>query len=717
MYTNDPTIEDLSTATSAVSQPVAPVTPLQAQPLAPVEAPVAPDQSQAETNRLLQQEQQATQPEMATRSLSQQATQPGTTTPEQLDLGSAFGTGLKMPGGGMEHHYATLNNGDRTQLMSLATNPTTPPHIMRDAVGRLYRDLDTEKKTEEARQRYEDYIAKGNVQGLMKEMNNPREEGSHFKAWLYNQLGFKDLAAKEQEKISPSITSSAATVNGENYHIKQNKSGEIVEAYTPEGKPVDRATLSQLNANYLTMKGAQTGQTMGFDKAGNTISHTVLPNGRGVQWKNETTGQILSTAPEGYHTGKDQRSMLADSAYKQSLTADETENRKQLAAGLPPMFSKEQMETRAHAKRNSILGLGETNAVEPSAVAPTAATAAAVPQFKDSSIKIISGTRSNQEQQALYDQSVKNGTPGVLPNGNPVARPGTSLHETGNALDIDASKLTKAGRQELAQAGYYQPLPQQDPNHWERHGVTAGAPTAAPASALAGDLETQAQAIARGDVPMPTGMGANNRRNQALQNRVYQINPQYDPTVYKVREKTEKDFSTGKQGEAVKTMNVAVDHLDTLQGAATALKNGNLPIFNKIANDYAKNTGQPAVTDFNALKSIVGSEVAKAVAGGATALGDREEIRKEIDAANSPAQLAGVIHKYQKLLTGQLSGLETEYKAGGGTDEKWQKKLNDRTRAILEPHKNAAPEPYRDANKEARYQEWLKKHPEFQGNK
>ena len=709
--------EDLNTGTSAVSFPVAPQTNLTEQQLPPVEAPVAPDQSGAETARLQNADQVASQGGLQTRSIT--PTQPGTTTPEQLDLSSAFGQGLKMPGGGTEQHYATLNNGDRTQLMSLATDPMTPPHIMRDAVGRLYRDLDTEKKTEEARQKYEDYIAKGNVQGLMKEMNNPKEEGSHFKAWLYNQLGFKDLAAKEQEKISPTITSSAATVNGENYHIKQNKSGEIVEAYTPEGKPVDRSILSQLNANYMTMKGAQTGQTMGFDKAGNTISHTVLPNGRGVQWKNETTGQILSTAPEGYHTGKDQLGSLADTAYKQSLTADETENRKQQAAGLGPMFTQEQMEARAHAKRNSILGLGGTAPVEAANVQKniTPTETAGAPTFKDSSIKVISGKRTPEQGQALWDQSVRNGTPGVLPNGNPVARPGTSLHETGNALDIDSSKLTKSGRQELAQSGFYQPLPKEDPNHWERLGATAGASTAQPAVALTGDLESQAQAIARGDVPMPTGMGANNRRNQALQNRVYQINPQYDPTVYKVREKTEKDFSTGKQGEAVKSMNVAVDHLDTLQGAATALKNGNLPIFNKIANDYAKNTGQPEITDFNALKSIVGSEVAKAVAGGATALGDREEIRAEISAANSPAQLAGVIHKYQKLLAGQLSGLETEYKAGGGTDEKWAKKLNDRTRAILEPHKNTPPAPFKDTNKETRYQEWLKKHPEFQGNK
>ena len=345
--------EDVNTST-VVTSAVSPQTQLQPSNLPDVQAPVAPDQSQAETQRLTQQDVTAQGTPSAPVAPTDTATtpvstQPGQSNPTQVDLSGAFGSGTTLPGGGTEQHYKTLNNGDRGQLMSLATDSTTPPHIVRDAIGRLYKDLDTENKTNQAQQLGQQLIATGNVQGLTKQINNPKEEGSYFRAWLYNQLGFKDLADKEQEKISPSITSSAATVDGENYHIKQDKSGEIVEAYRPDGQPVDAKTLSNLNANYMTMKGAQTGQSMGFDKAGNTISHTVLPNGRGVQWKNETTGQLLSTAPEGYHTGKDQLGMLGDTAYKQSLNADEAENRKQLAAGLGPMFSTEQMEARAQS--------------------------------------------------------------------------------------------------------------------------------------------------------------------------------------------------------------------------------------------------------------------------------------------------------------------------------------------------------------------------------
>jgi hypothetical protein len=106
--------------------------------------------------------------------------------------------------------------------------------------------------------------------------------------------------------------------------------------------------------------------------------------------------------------------------------------------------------------------------------------------FSDPSIKIISGQRSTEAQQKLYDASVKNGTPGIQPNGLPVAKPGTSAHEKGEgaAFDIDPKKLTKSGRTELAQKGYYQPLGMDSP-HWER------IPSATPAAPAPARLESR----------------------------------------------------------------------------------------------------------------------------------------------------------------------------------------------------------------------------------
>ena len=68
-------------------------------------------------------------------------------------------------------------------------------------------------------------------------------------------------------------------------------------------------------------------------------------------------------------------------------------------------------------------------------------------------LPITSGFRSREDQQRLYDQR---GT-----NPNPVAKPGTSLHESGNAVDISAN-VPEAF---LNQFGIHRPMGAKDPVH------------------------------------------------------------------------------------------------------------------------------------------------------------------------------------------------------------------------------------------------------------
>lgn len=86
---------------------------------------------------------------------------------------------------------------------------------------------------------------------------------------------------------------------------------------------------------------------------------------------------------------------------------------------------------------------------------------------KQAGIPVISGYRDTNTQSKLYQPSVESGTPGVQPSGVPVAKPGTSMHEKGAAIDVDSSKLTDQHKQWLADNGYVQPMPTKDPNHWQ----------------------------------------------------------------------------------------------------------------------------------------------------------------------------------------------------------------------------------------------------------
>lgn len=72
-------------------------------------------------------------------------------------------------------------------------------------------------------------------------------------------------------------------------------------------------------------------------------------------------------------------------------------------------------------------------------------------------VPVVSGFRSRQQQQALWDRRASNPFP--------VARPGSSLHERGLAVDVPRGfiddLLGVAG-----QAGLCQPLPRTDPVHF-----------------------------------------------------------------------------------------------------------------------------------------------------------------------------------------------------------------------------------------------------------
>ena len=156
----------------------------------------------------------------------------------------------------------------------------------------------------------------------------------------------------------------------------------------------------------------------------------------------------------------------------------------------------------------------------------------------------------------------------------------------------------------------------------------------------------------------------------------------YDATEYSGRNKAVSAFSGGKEANTVRSFNVLVDHLDVLKDATAALKNNNVRALNVIGNTIETEFGEPAPTNFDAVKSIVADELAKAVVGTGGALGDREAIAATINKANSPQALLGVISNYQKLATGQLSGLRKQYESTTGRKD-FDRFLDSRTKSLF----------------------------------
>lgn len=166
------------------------------------------------------------------------------------------------------------------------------------------------------------------------------------------------------------------------------------------------------------------------------------------------------------------------------------------------------------------------------------------------------------------------------------------------------------------------------------------------------------KATVNGDSPWPS---PNSRQASAriLLDQVYQ----YDPQASMQTAPAVKAFNLAKQGDATRFINNSAQHIQTLGHAVDALDNGDVRMFNSVAQKYALETGSPVPTNFNAVKQIVGNEVLKAVQSGVGSVADREELAHQLEVSNSPAQLKGVLHNYGDLMAAQVNSLEQQYKA------------------------------------------------------
>jgi hypothetical protein len=178
------------------------------------------------------------------------------------------------------------------------------------------------------------------------------------------------------------------------------------------------------------------------------------------------------------------------------------------------------------------------------------------------------------------------------------------------------------------------------------------------------------------------------------------------------RGKAIKDFSTGIQGRQVNAFNTAIDHLGTMDKLSDALANGDLKAINAVGNVIARQTGQPAPTNFDAAKQIVTAEVIKAVVASGGGVTERQEAERNFAAASSPEQLKGVINTYKQLLGGQLKSLGLQYENTTGRKD-FDNKLTGDAKAELQKLRGgeAKPAPVAMQAQDTQALEWANANP------
>lgn len=146
---------------------------------------------------------------------------------------------------------------------------------------------------------------------------------------------------------------------------------------------------------------------------------------------------------------------------------------------------------------------------------------------------------------------------------------------------------------------------------------------------------------------------------------------------------TVKDFSSGVSARRVTANNTAINHLATMEKLASDLNNSDIRVVNAAGNAFAKATGAPAPTSFDAARQLVASEVVKAVVNNGGGVTERQEAEEQFARANSPEQLKAVIGTYKELLAGQLDSLGKQYEVGSGRKD-FDKRLTPETRKVFE---------------------------------
>ena len=345
---------------------------------------------------------------------------------------------------------------DPAKLASYYGNESNSPEARKLAAA-MYKDhITTEDRAQKAEQQLKDSVTTGDFLPLMKEIKSKKEEGSYLKAILFARLGLNDLAKEEQQKLGA----------GNKYEVATSANG------------IDQA-LIQYNGDGLAMKGfKQDGTALtpkelaGYAAGAMSTKAHLMPSVHGTP--------VLNAQGEG-------GLRMYDPKTRETYVQVGKERRPDTGWTLPTQNVQNVYAASGAGQQGKQAAEGYTNqplATYPGGGAPAGSQGGAPAQnavqvASQLGVPVISGVRDTARQQQLYDESVRAGRTGFMANGNPIAKPGTSAHETAMGVDIDTAKLTPQQRQALEASGLRQPMPQQDPNHWEMK-PQAGAPAGTP---------------------------------------------------------------------------------------------------------------------------------------------------------------------------------------------------------------------------------------------
>jgi hypothetical protein len=202
--------------------------------------------------------------------------------------------------------------------------------------------------------------------------------------------------------------------------------------------------------------------------------------------------------------------------------------------------------------------------------------------------------------------------------------------------------------------------------------------------ALPESLAAQVKGLASGSIPFPSSFALKSPYWQGMISLVTQYDPSFDAVNYGARAKTRNAFTAGKEAQQANALNTVIGHLGQLSDAADSLNNTSIPIYNRVANFAARETGDPRINQFEITRKAVVDELTRVYRGTGGSEKDIQTWTQQINAASSPEQLHGAIAQVSGLLESKIQALTDQYQKGMGTTAQGLQLLTPHARDALD---------------------------------
>src|SRR6185503_14714757 len=157
-----------------------------------------------------------------------------------------------------------------------------------------------------------------------------------------------------------------------------------------------------------------------------------------------------------------------------------------------------------------------------------------------------------------------------------------------------------------------------------------------------------------------------------LETKVKQLDPAFSMSDYPTQVAAKKNFTSGKNGDALKTIRQLIDHVGELKIAGDALNNSNfLPSVtnratNMVANQFSPDF-QKRLATYNRAADAVANETETMLRGSSiSGQAEREKMRESLSQYLSPAARQGAIEMTVKLMQDRLAEADAQYQTGVG---------------------------------------------------